>query len=108
MIRDYFTKVLQGYQSRRFCNIIIGIHEDEIPSYNASGRALLEDQKIKPYREKEDSQKSDKLLGDRGNQVVCWEKLVNQLTMRSQCAQEGTLRNNIICRMRIFCTYIIV
>ena len=31
MIGDYFTKALQGYQFRQFRNIIIGIHEDEIP-----------------------------------------------------------------------------
>ena len=47
MIEYYFTKSLQGYQFRCFCNIIIGIHEDDIPSYNASGRALLEYRKIK-------------------------------------------------------------
>ena len=29
---DYFTKELQGSQFRRFCNIIIGIHEDSIPA----------------------------------------------------------------------------
>ena len=39
---DYFTKALQGSQFRRFRNIIIGIHEDDIPSYNTPGRALLE------------------------------------------------------------------
>ena len=42
MIGDYFKKALQGSQFRRFRNIILGIHEDDIPSYNASGRALLE------------------------------------------------------------------
>ena len=42
MIGDYFKKSLQGSQFRRFRNIILGIHEDDIPSYNASGRALLE------------------------------------------------------------------
>ena len=47
MIGDYFTKALQGYQFRRFRNIVIGIHEDDIPAYNASGRALLEERKIK-------------------------------------------------------------
>ena len=40
-------KALQGYQFRRFCNIIIGIHEDEIPSYNAPVRAFIKEQKIK-------------------------------------------------------------
>ena len=47
MIRDYSTKALQGSQFCWFGNIIIGIHEDEITSYNASGRALLEEQKLK-------------------------------------------------------------
>ena len=47
MIGDYFTKALKGYQFRRFHNIILDIHEDDIPSYNSSGRALLEEKKIK-------------------------------------------------------------
>ena len=47
MIGDYFTKVLQGYQFRLFHNIIIGIHEDDIPAYNASGRAFIEELKLK-------------------------------------------------------------
>ena len=41
MIGDYFTKALQGYQFRRFCNIVLGIHEGDIPAYNTSGRSLL-------------------------------------------------------------------
>ena len=45
MIGDYFTKELQGSQFRRFRNIVIGIHEYEIPAYNASRRALIEEQK---------------------------------------------------------------
>ena len=32
MIGDYFTKALQGSQFHRFCNIVIGIHEDDIPA----------------------------------------------------------------------------
>ena len=47
MIGDYFTKELQGSQFRRFHNIVISIHEDDIPAYNASGRALLEKKKTK-------------------------------------------------------------
>ena len=43
MIGDYFTKALHGSQFRRLRNIILGIHEDDIPAYNASGRALLEE-----------------------------------------------------------------
>ena len=37
-IGDYLTKAVQGYQFCQFHNIIIGIHEDDIPSYNESGR----------------------------------------------------------------------
>ena len=34
IIGYYFTKALQGSQFRHFRNIIIGPHEDDIPSYN--------------------------------------------------------------------------
>ena len=47
MIGDYFMKALQGYQFLRFRNIIIGIHEDDIPSHNASGSEFLEERKVK-------------------------------------------------------------
>ena len=53
MIGDYFTKALQGSQFRQFLNIILGIHEDEIPAYNTSGRALIEEQKLKLKKDKE-------------------------------------------------------
>ena len=46
MIVDYFTKSLQGYQVHSYRNSIIGIHEYDIPSYNAPGVALLEEKKI--------------------------------------------------------------
>ena len=52
MIKDYFAKALQGSQFHCFRNIIFGIHEDYIPSYNESGRAFLEEQKIKLERDK--------------------------------------------------------
>ena len=55
MIRDYFTKALQGYQFCRFCDIILGIHEDDISSCNISGRAFLEDQNIKLGKDKEEA-----------------------------------------------------
>ena len=55
MIGDYFTKALQESQFCRFCNIILGIHEDDIPSYNASGRALLEERELKLKKEKEEA-----------------------------------------------------
>ena len=42
MIGDYFTKALQGSQFRRFHNIIIGIHEDDLPAYNKSGGYFFE------------------------------------------------------------------
>ena len=64
IIEGCFTKSLQGSQFRRFRNIIIGIHEDEIPAYNASGRALLEERKIKLKKEKEEAQEAAKLVGN--------------------------------------------
>ena len=64
MIGDYFTKALQGSQFRRFRNIVLGIHEDDIPAYNASGRALLEEQKPKLKKEKEEAQEAVKMSGD--------------------------------------------
>ena len=53
MIGDSFTKALQGSQFHRFRNIVIGINEDDIPAYNASGRPLLEEQKLKLNKERE-------------------------------------------------------
>ena len=47
MIGNYFIEALLGFQLRYFCNNIIGIHEDDIPSHNSSGRSFLEYQKIK-------------------------------------------------------------
>ena len=64
IIGDYFTKALHGYQFRQSCNIILGIHEDNIPAYNASGRDLLEERKIKFKKEKEETQEAAKLSGD--------------------------------------------
>ena len=61
MIGDYFTKALQGSQFCRFRKIVFGIHEDDIPAYNASGRALLEEQKIKLNKEKEESYEAAKI-----------------------------------------------
>ena len=61
MIGEYFIKVLQGSQFRRFRNIVIGIHDDDIPAYNASGRALLEERKLKLKKYKEESQEAAKL-----------------------------------------------
>ena len=46
-IGDYFIMALQGSQLRLFRNINIGINEDDIPAYNAFGRALLEELKLK-------------------------------------------------------------
>ena len=62
IIGDYFTKALKG--SSFFCNIILGVHEHDIPSYNASGRALLEQLNLKLERDKQDSQKAAKLAGN--------------------------------------------
>ena len=52
MIGDYFTKALQGSQFRQFHNIVLGIYEDDISAYNASGRALLEERKLKSMKKK--------------------------------------------------------
>ena len=61
MIGDYFTKALQGSQFRRFRNIVIGIHEDDIPAYNVSVRSLLEEWKLNFNKEKVEPQKAEKL-----------------------------------------------
>ena len=55
IIRDYFTKAPQGYQFCCYRNIILGIHGDEIPSYNASVISLIEERKIKLERDKEEA-----------------------------------------------------
>ena len=52
MIWNYFTKSIQEYRFIHIRNIILVIHEDEIISYNALGRAILEERKIKIEREK--------------------------------------------------------
>ena len=64
MIVDYFTKSLQGYQFCRFHNIILGIHEDDIPDYKAYGRYFLEERKLKLNKEKEEVQEAAKLSDD--------------------------------------------
>ena len=64
MIGDYFIKALQGSQFHRFRNIVLGIHEDDIQAYNSSGRAFLEERKLKFNKEKEKEQEADKLAGD--------------------------------------------
>ena len=46
MIRYYLTKALQDTQFRCFQNIILGIHEYSIPSYNLSVIALIEQLKV--------------------------------------------------------------
>ena len=45
-------------------NIIIGIHEYDIPSYYAPGREFIEEQKVKLDKDKEESHKSAKLSGN--------------------------------------------
>ena len=64
MIGDYFTKALQGSQFRQFCNIVLGIHEDYIPAYNTSRRALLEERKLKLNKETEETQEASKISGN--------------------------------------------
>ena len=63
MIGDYFTKGLQVSQFHQFSNIILGIHKNKIPAYNASGRALIEERKLKLKKKKEEPQESSKLSG---------------------------------------------
>ena len=64
MIGNYFTKALQGSQFCCFRNNILGIHDDDINFYNASGIALLEKQKINLERDKEEAHKDTKLASD--------------------------------------------
>ena len=64
MVGDYFTKAIQGSQFRRFLDIVPVIHEDYIPSYNAPGKALFEEQKINLDKEKEEVHKASKLTGE--------------------------------------------
>ena len=64
MIGDYSTKALQESQFRRSRNIILGIHEDDISAFSASGSALLEELKIKLNKKKEEYQEASKLAGD--------------------------------------------
>ena len=42
IIGDYFTNALQGSQFLRFCYIILSMNENDIHSYNFSGRAFLD------------------------------------------------------------------
>ena len=63
MIEDYFKKSLRVSQFCRFCDVIIEIHEDDIPDYNASGRYFFKEQKLKLKKEKEESRKAYKLTG---------------------------------------------
>ena len=63
MIGDYFTKEIKGYQLRCFYNIILGIYEYDITSYNAPGRAFFEERNIKLYKDKQESHKADKPAG---------------------------------------------
>ena len=64
MIGDYLLKALQVSQSRRFRNIILVIHKDNIPAYNKPIRDSLEERKLKPKNEKYESQKAAKLAGN--------------------------------------------
>ena len=49
---DCFTKAFQGSKFCRFLKTIIGLHEDDIPAYNTSGIALLEELKLKLKKDK--------------------------------------------------------
>jgi hypothetical protein len=41
MMGDYLTKPLQGSLFPKFRNTILGIIEEDIPTYNANARAML-------------------------------------------------------------------
>ena len=62
MIMGYLTKALQEYHLCWYRNIILSIHEDDIPAYNVSWRDLLEEWKLKLNKEKEETQKDSKLV----------------------------------------------
>ena len=64
MIGDYFTKALHGSQFCRLSNTILVMYKDGIPDYNTSGRALIEEKKLKLNKEKEEYQKDSKLAGN--------------------------------------------
>ena len=64
MIGDYFKKALKGSQLCQFRNIIIGIHEDDFPAYNSSGRDLIEEQKLILKKDKQESQEASKISGN--------------------------------------------
>ena len=53
MIDYYFTKALHGSQFRCFHNIILGIHEYDIQTFNASRRNFLEEINLKLKEDKE-------------------------------------------------------
>ena len=76
MIGDYFTKTKHVPQLFRFCNIIIGIHEDDIPAYNASGRTLIEERKIKLKKEKEKYQRAENLQATRATKECVGKSLL--------------------------------
>ena len=40
MIGDCFTKALQVFRFRRFRNIALGVHKDDIPAYNTYGKSF--------------------------------------------------------------------
>ena len=56
MIGDFATKPLQGSQFRRFRNVILGIHEDDIAQYNAEARAYL--------KKKKEDERQERLAAD--------------------------------------------
>ena len=64
IIGDYFMKTPQRYKFHHFCNIIIFINYNDIPSYNASGREFIEERKKKLEGKKEESHNSANLTGN--------------------------------------------
>ena len=107
--REFFTKELQGYKFYCFHNIIIGIHEDDSPSYNEYGRAFMEEKKRNKNREeiKKIIRRPPNLQEIESTKECFGKKLDNKLRMYAWCTQEGTRWTNILCRMHVLCTYIV-
>mmetsp|Transcript_27381 Transcript_27381/g.74869 ORF Transcript_27381/g.74869 Transcript_27381/m.74869 type:complete len:119 (+) Transcript_27381:66-422(+) len=55
ILADYFTKPLQGALFRKFRNRLLGIDDEDIPSYNVRARAVVERRKQKKLNEENNS-----------------------------------------------------
>ena len=64
IIGDFFASLLQVSQFRFIRNTILGIHEHDIPFYNACRRTFLEEKKLKLENKKEETKKAYKISGN--------------------------------------------